>query len=146
VPRDVEPGVRALPNVQLIDMDDLERLCPVDISVRQAELQHAEMLAVAEAERIARWLRLRSASPAIAELRSFGETVRRRELSRSSSRLKDLTPDQIAAVDALTTGIVNKLLHGPTLALRDAATRPSSLSRSRTRILRVLRPKHGRTA
>ena len=110
VPRDVEPGVRALPDVQLIDMDDLERLCPVDISVRQAELQHAETLAAAEAERIAHWLRLRSASPAIAELRSFGETVRRRELSRSSARLKDLTPEQIAAVDALTTGIVNKLL------------------------------------
>jgi glutamyl-tRNA reductase len=146
LPRDVEPAVRTLPGVRLIDLDDLERECPVDASVRQAELSHAESLAAAEAERIAHWLRLRSASPAIAELRTFGESIRVRELRRSSSRLKDLTPEQIAAVEALTAGIVNKLLHGPTLALRDAAARPSGLSRSRTRILRVLRPKPGRTA
>jgi glutamyl-tRNA reductase len=146
MPRDVEPAVRGLANVRLIDLDDLERECPVDVSVRQAELRHAETLAAAEAERIASWLRLRSASPAIAELRTYGESIRRRELLRSSSRLKDLTPEQLAAVEALTNGIVNKLLHGPTLALRDAATRPSGLSRSRSRILRVLSPKQGRTA
>ena len=146
MPRDVEPAVRGLANVRLIDLDDLERECPVDVSVRQAELRHAETLAAAEAERIASWLRLRSASPAIAELRTYGESIRLRELLRSSSRLKDLTPEQLAAVEALTNGIVNKLLHGPTLALRDAATRPSGLSRSRSRILRVLSPKQGRTA
>jgi len=146
LPRDVDPRVRNLDNVQLIDLDDLERLCPVDAAERQAELRHAESLASAEAERMARWLRLRSASPVIAELRTYGERVRARELRRSSSRLKDLTPDQIAAVEALTAGIVNKLLHGPTLALRDAATRPNGLSRSRSRILQVLRPEEGRTA
>jgi glutamyl-tRNA reductase len=56
-----------------------------------------------------------------------------------------LTPEQVAAIDALTTGIVNKLLHGPTVALRDAAARTNG-QRSRTRILRVLRPPGGRTA
>jgi glutamyl-tRNA reductase len=146
LPRDVEPSARRLENVQLIDLDDLERLCPVDVAERQAELRHAESLAAAEAERMARWLRLRSASPVIAELRTYGERIRARELRRSSARLKDLTPDQIAAVEALTAGIVNKLLHGPTLALRDAATRPNGLNRSRSRILQVLRPQEGRTA
>jgi hypothetical protein len=52
--------------------------------------------------------------------------------------LRDLTPDQVAAVDALTTGIVNKLLHGPTVALRSAPRQ--------SRLLHVLRPKEGRTA
>jgi glutamyl-tRNA reductase len=146
LPRDVDPAARSLPNVHLIDLDDLERECPVDVSVREAELRHAEMLATAEAERISQWLRLRSASPAIAELRTYGESIRRRELRRSSARLKDLTPEQIAAVEALTNGIVNKLLHGPTLALRDAATRPNGLGRSGSNILEVLRPTHGRTA
>jgi len=146
VPRDVDRRVGMLQGVQLMDLDDLERWCPIDASVRHAELRHAEALAGAEAERMARWLRLRSASPVIAELRTYGERVRARELRRSSSRLKDLTPDQVAAVEALTAGIVNKLLHGPTLALRDAATRPNGLSRSRSRILQVLRPEEGRTA
>jgi glutamyl-tRNA reductase len=146
LPRDVEPDVRGLPNVRLIDLDDLERECPIDASVRQAELRRAETLAAAETDRIQHWLRLRSAGPAIVELRTYGESIRKRELYRSAARLKDLTPDQMAAVEALTTGIINKLLHGPTLALRDAAARPSGLSRSRRRILRVLRPNEGRTA
>jgi glutamyl-tRNA reductase len=124
--------------VTLLDLDDLERECPVDTSVRASELTRAEALALDEADRLARWLRFRSASPAIAELRTFAETIRVRELARSSSRLRDLTPEQVAAVDALTSGIVNKLLHGPTVALRDAP--------ARAHILRMLRPRAGRPA
>ena len=60
------------------------------------------------------------------------------------SAFPDLSPEQIAAVEALTAGIVNKLMHGPTVALRDAATRPGGLDRSRSRILRVVRPPRGR--
>jgi glutamyl-tRNA reductase len=138
LPRDVDPRVRELAGVRLIDLDALERECPVDTSVRSSEVAHAEQLAADEANRLAEWLRFRSASPAIAELRTFAETIRVRELQRSSSRLRDLTPEQVAAVDALTAGIVNKLLHGPTVALRDASTR--------SRVLNVLRPKQGRTA
>jgi glutamyl-tRNA reductase len=145
VPRDVEPQVRTLPGVTLIDLDDLERLCPVDPTTRHAELERAEGLASGEADRLAGWTRFRSVSPAIAELRSYAETVRTRELERSAGRLRGLTPEQVAAVDALTAGIVKKLMHGPTVALRDAAARPGGLGRSRTRILRVLRPDGGRT-
>jgi glutamyl-tRNA reductase len=146
LPRDIEPTVRDLPGVTLIDLDDLERLCPLDADSRNAEHQHAEALAAEEAGRLAEWLRFRAVSPAITELRTYAEAIRRTELRRSASRLRDLTPDQIAAVEALTSGIVNKLMHGPTVALRDAATRPGGLGRSRTRILRVLRPNQGRTA
>jgi len=146
LPRDVDPTVRGLPDVTLIDLDDLERECPVDAGTRQSEHSRAEGLAVKEADRLAEWLHLRAVSPAIAELRTYAEEIRTSELRRSAARLRDLTPEQVAAVDALTTSIVNKLMHGPTVALRDAATRPSGLGRSRTRILRVLRPNQGRTA
>jgi glutamyl-tRNA reductase len=146
MPRDVEPSVRDIPGVTLIDLDDLERLCPVDAESRNSEQHRAEVLAAEEAARLTEWLRFRAVSPAIAELRTYAETIRTTELRRSASRLRDLTPDQIAAVEALTSGIVNKLMHGPTVALRDAATRPSGLGRSRSRILRVLRPNGGRTA
>jgi glutamyl-tRNA reductase len=146
LPRDVDPAVRHVPGVTLIDHDDLERLCPLDATSRNAEQRRAEDLAVDEAERLAEWLRFRAVSPAIAELRTFAEGIRTTELRRSAARLRDLTPEQIAAVDALTAGIVNKLMHGPTVALRDAATRPAGLGRSRSRILRVVRPAQGRTA
>lgn len=146
LPRDIEPDVRALHGVTLIDLDDLERMCPVDVGTRHAELAHAETLAAAEAVRIGQWLRFRAVSPAIAELRTYAETVRTAELRRSAARLRDLTPDQIAAVDALTASIVNKLMHGPTVALRHAATHPGGLGSSPSHILRVLRSSRGRTA
>jgi glutamyl-tRNA reductase len=146
LPRDIDPTVRGLAGVTLIDLDDLERECPIDADTRHAEYQRAEQLAIKEADRLAEWLRFRAVSPAIAELRTYAEAIRTSELRRSASRLRDLTPEQLAAVDALTAGIVNKLMHGPTVALRDAAGRPGGLGRSRTRILRVLRPSQGRTA
>jgi glutamyl-tRNA reductase len=146
VPRDVEPTARGVSGVVLIDLDDLERMCPVDVHSRNAELERAEALAAAEAEAIGRWLRVRAVSPAIVELREYGELVRTGELRRAAPRLKDLTPEQIAAVDALTVGIVNKLLHGPTLALRDSAAGAANLSRSRSLVLdRVLRLKRDAT-
>jgi glutamyl-tRNA reductase len=137
LPRDVEPAARDVAGVTLIDLDDLERLCPVDSSTRQAEHQRAEALVLEEAERVAEWLRFRAISPTIAELRTFAEAVRTSELRRSASRLRGLTPEQIAAVDALTSGIVNKLMHGPTVALRDAARSP----RGSSGILRIVRRK-----
>jgi glutamyl-tRNA reductase len=152
VPRDVDPRVRELDRVTLIDLDDLERLCPVDTPTRRAEEERAEALAVEEADRLAEWLRFRAVSPAITELRTYAEAVRTAELRRSAARLRDLTPEQIEAVDALTSGIVNKLMHGPTIALRDAALRQGNISRSRSQILRMLRPSdtsrgsRGRTA
>ena len=72
-------------------------------------------------------------------LRQYGEHVRSVELRRSARKLKDLTPEQRAAVEALTEGIVNKLLHGPTVALRAAASEPRSLARSRRLVNRLLR-------
>jgi glutamyl-tRNA reductase len=146
LPRDVDPSVRQLAGVTVIDLDDLERLCPVDAGTRHAEHQRAESLAVAEADRLAQWLRLRAVSPAISELRTYAEGIRQKELHRSAGRLRDLTAEQIAAVDALTTGIVKKLMHGPTVALRDAAARPGGVGRSRSNILRVLRSARGRSA
>jgi glutamyl-tRNA reductase len=146
LPRDIDPAVRGLPGVTVIDLDDLERECPVSADTRQAEHQRGEALAIKEADRLVEWLRLRAVSPAIAELRTYAETIRKKELRRSAARLRDLTPEQSAAVEALTASIVNKLMHGPTVALRDAAARPGGLGRSSTRILRVLRPPRGRTA
>jgi glutamyl-tRNA reductase len=151
LPRDVDPAARQVEGVRLIDLDDLERLCPVDAHGRHAELERAEALAAVEAERIGRWLRVRAVSPAIVELRQFGELVRTGELRRAAARLKDLTPDELAAVDALTASIVNKLLHGPTVALRDSAGRSRSVRHSRSlvleRVLRLNRDRHkGRSA
>ena len=123
VPRDVEPSVRDLPGVQLLDIDDLEHMCPIDSELRRAEVSAAEHAALDEAARIEQWLRLRAFVPAVVELRQRGEDIRALELRRAGQRLRDLTPEQRAAVDALTGAIVNKLLHGPTVLLREGRSR-----------------------
>jgi glutamyl-tRNA reductase len=138
LPRNIEPDVRAIAGVRLIDLDDLERLCPADAAMRRAEIQQAEMLARDAAQEIARWLRVRAMSPAIADLRSRAEDVRALEMRRVAQQLAGLTPEQYSAVDHLTEAIVNKLLHGPTVALREAAAVSTGPDSSR-RVLDVLR-------
>ena len=109
LPRDIDPRVRELPGIVLIDLDDLERMCPVDASTRNAEHQHAEALAVEEADRLDRVAALPRRQPGHCRASNYAETIRTAELRRSAARLRDLTPEQVAAVDALTAGIVNKL-------------------------------------
>jgi glutamyl-tRNA reductase len=121
LPRNIDPAVRAIPGVRLIDLDDLERLRPNEAAGCQAEVDRAEVLAVQAARSIESWLRVRAIGPAIADLRGQGEAVRCLELGRAAQQLAGLTPQQRAAVDRLTEAIVNKLLHGPTMALRQTA-------------------------
>lgn len=138
VPRDVEPDARSLTGLTLLDLDDLERLCPVDTVSRRAAIDEAEALARREAEQIARWLRVRAMSATIVDVRQRAEEVRHRELKRAAGELRGLTVEQAAAVDRLTESIVRKLIHGPTVALREAAARPRA-ARSQRRVLDVLR-------
>jgi glutamyl-tRNA reductase len=138
VPRNIDPAVRTIPHVRLIDLDDLECLRPHEIARRRAEIDHAELLAVQAAQAIARWLRVRAIGPAIVELRSQGDAIRSLELRRAAQQLAGLTPEQHSAVEQLTEAIVKKLLHGPTVALRNAAA-DSSSPESSQRVLEVLR-------
>lgn len=121
VPRDVEPSVRGIDGVRLIDMDDLDQLCPADGAARMREMERMEALAREAADEVDCWLRARVAAPAIVELRRRADLIRQAELKRTAARLASLTPEQQAAVDALTRALVGKLVHGPTVALRDAA-------------------------
>lgn len=139
LPRDFEPAVRAVPGVRLIDLDDLERLCPVDLATRRAEVDQAEAQAAREAAEIVRWLRVRAMGPSIVALRQRAEAIRAAELRRAAPHLRSLTPQQQAAVDRVTQAIVGKLLHGPTVALREAATGTATRARSRQAVMEVLR-------
>jgi glutamyl-tRNA reductase len=149
LPRDVEQGVRALPGVRLVDMDDLERHCPTTAQQRGDSIARVEADLAAEADRIMVGLRLPAVGPAIAELRGQAEHIRQRELHRSEARLRGLTPEQRTAVDVLTERLVNKLLHGPTLAMRAAAVQPRGRRRGLALVHDILsldRARHPRGA
>jgi len=139
VPRDVEPLVRSVPGVCLLDLDDLQRACPASNPAREAELRQLDLRLDQEVAALESWLRVRAIGPAIADLRARADEIRAREVRRSARRLKDLTPAQHQAVEALTQSLVNKLLHGPTVTLREAAQRPATARRSLATLQHVLR-------
>ncbi len=118
IPRDVEPAARGLDGVQLIDLDDLEARCALDGAARRRELERAEALARDAARACIEELRVREVVPDIIALRRYAQAVRETELRRAARRLGNLAPEQQEAIEHLTYAIVQKLLHGPTMALR----------------------------
>ena len=121
VPRDIEPAVHELNGCFLYDIDDLEAVVADSAPDRAGEAARAEAIAAAQAERFRTWRAARDVVPAIASLRARAEAIRAAELSRAQPRLGDLTDAELSVVDAVTSRIVDKLLHVPTVRLKEAA-------------------------
>jgi glutamyl-tRNA reductase len=124
VPRDVDPSAAALPGVTLLDMDDLRRFIERGLAGRRQEAERAAALVDEELDRYLVVAEARLAAPLVAALRDRAEGVRTTELARAAGRLGGLDARQRAAVEALTRGIVAKLLHEPTVRVKDAAGTP----------------------
>jgi glutamyl-tRNA reductase len=121
VPRDVDPAAARLPGVTLLDMDDLRRFVDQGLSSRRRASEDARRIVAEEVERFEAAASARSVAPLVAELRSRAEAIRAAEIDRMAGRLAGLDVRQREAVDALTKAIVAKLLHDPTVELKDAA-------------------------
>lgn len=119
VPRNVDPAGAALPEVTLVDIAEVREVAQRGHT--GDVVAEARDMVVAEAEGFRRWLRQIEVEPTIRELRRHAEGVRRDELDRLSSRLGDLDADQQQAVEMLTQGIINTLLHEPTVRLKRLA-------------------------
>jgi glutamyl-tRNA reductase len=116
VPRDVDPAVNDLDGCYLYDIDDLEAVVESSLAGRRREAERAEAIVAEEAERFRAWQASLDVVPTIASLRARAEAIRSAELSKA--RLSD---DERRAVDSITTQIVNKLLHLPTVRMKEAA-------------------------
>ncbi len=112
VPRNVEPAVNGLDNVYLYDIDDLQRVASSNEAERKRESLAGERIVAEEQERFAGWMTALQSVPTIRQLRARADAIRASELRKNLSRL-DLSDEQIEGVEALTRGIVNKLLHPP---------------------------------
>jgi glutamyl-tRNA reductase len=121
LPRDVDPAVRALPNVTLVDLDGLQTMVAEALAERRRHLPEVERLVGEEVERFLRETSARAVSPLVSALRCRVEEVRRAELARWQGRLNELDPGAAALAETITAGVVAKLLHAPTVRLRDAA-------------------------
>jgi glutamyl-tRNA reductase len=121
VPRDIDPAVNEIEGCYLYDVDDLERVVEESVAGRREEAVRAESIVAEEAERFREWQLSLDVVPAIASLRALAETIRETELARAEGRLGSLSPSQRRAVESLTAQIVNKLLHPPTVRMKEAA-------------------------
>ncbi|HEY3462034.1 MAG TPA: glutamyl-tRNA reductase [Gaiellaceae bacterium] len=121
VPRDVDPAIGQLDGCYLYDIDDLEQIVVETLSLRRREAERAEAVVAAEAEKFHEWHASLDVVPAIASLRARAEEIREAELQKAESLLGRLDESQRRAVEAVTAQIVNKLLHLPTVRMKQAA-------------------------
>jgi glutamyl-tRNA reductase len=121
VPRDVDAAVADLDGVELLDMDAVTAFTDAGLAERRKEVSAVRDIVEAELERFEAVTNAREVAPVVTALRDRAESVRAAEVARLSGRLSGLTDDQRDAVEALTRGVVAKLLHDPTVRLKDAA-------------------------
>jgi glutamyl-tRNA reductase len=117
VPRDVDPGVGQVFGVQLLDIDDLKAIGEESLQQRRAEVGKVRVIINDELDRFRFESLAREVAPLVSALRDRAEELRQAELDRAV----DLEPDERALLDDVTRRLVNKLLHEPTVRLKDAA-------------------------
>ena len=118
VPRDLDPGINDLDGCFLYDVDDLEAVVAETISGRRTEAARAERLVADEADRFRAWQASLDVVPTIASLRALAEEIRDSELARAGGRLSE---SERRHVESVTSQILAKLLHLPTIRMKEAA-------------------------
>ena len=121
VPRDVDPTAADLDGITLLDMNDLRAFAEAGMDERRREVVAVRRMVDDEVARFTAVTTAQEVAPLVSALHERGEAVRTAELERYRARLGELDPRQVEAVEALTHGIVAKLLHDPTVGLKDAA-------------------------
>ena len=121
VPRDVDPSLNKLDGIFVYDIDDLQQAVSAHVADRKKEAERAEAIVNSEVERFQARLQTLDVVPTIVSLQDHLETIRQAEIDRVRGRLGPLSPDQELAVDALTKGIINKIMHTPISTLKTAA-------------------------
>jgi glutamyl-tRNA reductase len=124
LPRDVDDKVAELPGVTLRDLDHLSAWAQRGLELRAAEVNQVRAIIGDEVQRFSQDQAQRQAAPLVAQLREVVESVRHAEMERYGSRLGEMTDEQREAVDSIVRGIVAKLLHSPSVRLREAAGTP----------------------
>ncbi len=126
VPRNVDPEMSRLDGMFVYDIDDLQAVAAGNTAERKKEAERAERIIEVEVDRFTSRIKSLAVVPTILSLQEQCETIRQAEMDRIRGKLGKLTPDQEAAIDAMTRGIVNKLLHTPITTLKSSAAEPEA--------------------
>ena len=121
VPRDVDPEVNKLDGIFVYDIDDLQQVVSTHVADRHREAERAEDIISEEVERFLARMQTLDVVPTIVSLQEHLETIRQAEIDRVRGRLGELSPEQELAVEAMSRGIINKIMHTPITTLKTAA-------------------------
>ncbi len=121
VPRDVDPGVGQVFGVTLLDIEALRALGEQSLQQRRAEVGKVRVIITDELDRFRLEHSAREVAPLVAALRARADAIQAGELERRSGRLAALDPEARELLEATTRAVVNKLLHEPTVRVKDAA-------------------------
>jgi glutamyl-tRNA reductase len=116
VPRDLDPAIHQLDGCYLYNIDDLEAVVAETLAGRRKEAERAETIVADEADRFREWQASLDVVPAITSLRARAEQIRATELNRAK-----LNDSERRAAESVTAAVLNKLLHLPTIRMKEAA-------------------------
>jgi glutamyl-tRNA reductase len=122
VPRDIEPSVRDCPGIALYDMDDLQRAVARNMDAREAEAEEALVLVREEVARFQDWMASLDVVPTISALRRRADEVVEQVLRENESRWETLSPADRERVEVMARAVVSRLLHEPTVRLKDRSS------------------------
>ena len=123
VPRDVDPAVAALPGVRIIDLELLGATLR-DTDGLAVDRAAVEVIVETEVEAFRSWLRGLDVAPTLAALRGRADQLVETELRRLAQRRPELTAEQRADVAHTLHRVVQRLLHQPTVRVRELAATP----------------------
>ncbi len=121
VPRDVDPEVNKLDGIFVYDIDDLQQVVSSHVADRRREADRAEAIISEEVERFVARMQTLDVVPTIVSLQEHLETIRQAEIDRVRGRLGEMSPEQELAIEAMSRGIINKIMHTPITTLKSAA-------------------------
>ncbi len=120
VPRDVSAEMNSVDGVFVYDIDDLQNVVSAHTDDRRREAEKAEQIIESEVRRFDERLQTLAVVPTIVSLHDHLETIRQAEVDKVRGRLGPLNPEQELAVEAMTRGIINKVMHTPIAAMKSA--------------------------
>ena len=121
VPRDVDPELNKVDGIFVYDIDDLQSAVSSHVADRRKQAERAEAIVEAEVERFQARVKTLEVVPTIVSLQDHLETIRQAEIDRVRGRLGNLSPEQELALEAMTRGMISKIMHTPINALKTAA-------------------------
>jgi glutamyl-tRNA reductase len=120
VPRDIDPACGQLPDVALYDIDDMHSVISHTLTSRAGEVDGASAIVEEEIQRFARWMGQQDILPTVAALREHGRDIVDQVLAENSGRWEGTTQRDLARIDAVARAVMQRLLHEPTIRLRES--------------------------